>query len=150
MSKKSVILLACLVLVPFVIYFLWPSDESRIKKLLGEESRSIEKKDIDAVMSKVSFNYRDDYGMTYLYVKKTLKAVFKRMSNIQVESEDLKITVKEDTATAEVGVSIIATIGAETGYVLGDAANPARLRISLEKERAKWLVAKVEGLPYKY
>jgi hypothetical protein len=55
--------------LPIILYLLWPSDESRIKKLFKEGSQAIEKKELDAVMSKVSFNYRDGYGFTYLYIK---------------------------------------------------------------------------------
>lgn len=150
MSKKSIAIILFLIAAPVIVYFLWPSDESRIKKLFREGSKAIEKKDIDTVMSKVSFNYRDDYGMTYLSIMETMKSVFKKMNHIEIEYENLKINVKDDTATADVDISIIATIGADTGYVLGDAAKPAHLRFSLEKERAKWLVTKTEGLPYGY
>lgn len=150
MSKKSIAIILFLIAAPVIVYFLWPSDESRIKKLFREGSKAIEKKDIDTVMSKVSFNYRDDYGMTYLSIMETMKSVFKKMNHIEIEYENLKINVKDDTATADVDISIIATIGADTGYVLGDAAHPAHLRFYLEKERAKWLVTKTEGLPYGY
>jgi hypothetical protein len=64
MSKKTVMSLAVLILSPLIIYFLWPSDESRIKKLFREGAKAIELEKIDDVMSKVSFNYTDDHGLT--------------------------------------------------------------------------------------
>ena len=70
MSKKSIILIFILILSPIIIYFLWPSDESRIKKLIKEGAAAVEKEEIDNVMSKVSFNYQDDRGMTYILIKK--------------------------------------------------------------------------------
>jgi hypothetical protein len=147
--NKKIIVLSFLIAVAVVIFFLfYPSDESRIKKLISEGSRAIEKEDIDAVMSKVSYNYRDEYGFTYLYIRESMKSVFQRLENIKVEYENLKIVVRDKTAEADMDVRIIATIGNETGYVLGDMPNPVYLRFTLEKERTKWLVTKTDGLPF--
>ena len=44
MSKKSAILTFLLIISPVLIYFLWPSDESRIKKLVKEGATAVEKK----------------------------------------------------------------------------------------------------------
>lgn len=150
MSKKSIALLFLLIIAPVILYILWPSDESRIRKLFKEGSRAIEKKDLDAVMSKISFNYRDEYGLTYLYIKESMKYVFQQMNDTRIEYEDLKIKVNNKTATADMDVRIIATIGNDTGYILGDLAKPLHLKFSLEKERTKWLVAKTEGLPFNF
>ena len=147
MSRKSLILLFILFLLPVIIYLLWPSDESRIKKLFKEGSAAIEKEDLEAVMSKVSFNYQDEYGFNYLYIKETMKYLFKQMNDIKVEYENLRINVTDKTATADMDVMVLATISGNTGYVLGDLAKPAHLKFTLEKERSKWSVIKTEGLP---
>ncbi len=139
-----------LIAVPVIIYFLWPSDESRIKKLFREGSVALEKKDLDAVMSKVSFNYRDEYGFTYLYIKETMKHLFMKMSDIKIEYENLHINIADKTATADMDVRIIATIGNDTGYILGDLPKPVHLKFTLEKERTKWLVTKTDGLPFNF
>lgn len=147
MSKKTILLIFLVILVPIFLYFLFPSDMSRIKKLFREGAVAIEKEDIETVMSKVSFNYRDDYGFTYLYLKESMKKVFQQLSDIKIEYENLKIAVGENTASAELDVRVIATMGSDTGYILGDMPNPARLKFTLEKERTKWLITKTEGLP---
>ena len=150
MSKKSIILLSLIIVLPVILYFLWPSDESRIKKLFKEGSKAIEKKDIDASMSKISYNYTDEYGLTYLLIKESMKSVFQRMNDIKIEYENLNIKVDDEKATADMDVRIIATIGNDTGYILGDLPKPAHLRFTLEKERTKWLVTKTEGLPFNF
>jgi hypothetical protein len=149
-SKKSVILLSLVIVLPVILYFLWPSDENRIKKLFREGSKAIEKKDINTSMSKISFNYSDEYGLTYLLIKESMKSVFQRMNDIKVEYENLNIKVDGEKATADMDVRIIATIGNDTGYILGDLPKPAHLRFTLEKERTKWLVTKTEGLPFNF
>jgi hypothetical protein len=147
MSKKSLIILFGVFLLPVIIYFLWPSDESRIKKLFKAGSAAIEKEDLETVMSKVSFNYQDDHGLNYLYIKEMMKYVFQQMNDIEVEYENIVIAINDKKATADMDVRVVATIGAGTGYVLGDLPKPAHLKFTLEKERTKWLVIKTEGLP---
>jgi hypothetical protein len=150
LSKKSIALLFLLIITPIILYLLWPSDESRIKKLFNEGSRAIEKEDLDGVMSKVSFNYSDEYGLTYLYLKESMKSVFQQMSDIKIEYENLNIKVNDKIAKADMDVRIIATIGNDTGYIFGDLPKPVHLKFTLEKERTKWLVTKTEGLPFKF
>ncbi len=143
--RLRLILLLFLILVPAIVYLLWPSDEGRIKRLFKEGAEAVESRDIDAVMSKVSYNYRDDYGMTYLYIKEMLKRQFGMLSDIEVEYEDLRIEVSKDRASAELSVRVIATVGNERGYIIGDIKTPLRLRFTLDKERTRWLIVKTEG-----
>jgi hypothetical protein len=148
MSKKTIALTFLIIVLPVVVYLLLPSDASRIKKLFRQGTEAIEKKDIDAVMSKVSFNYRDEYGFTYLYVRESMKSLFQRMTDIKVEYENLIVNVKGKSATAEIDVRVIASIGDNTGYIMGDVSKPVHLTFTLEKERTKWLIVKTEGLPF--
>ncbi|MBI5188286.1 MAG: hypothetical protein HZA07_04340 [Nitrospirae bacterium] len=149
-SKKSIALLSLIIIAPIILYLLWPSDEGRIKRLFKEGSKAVEREDLDNVMSKVSFNYRDDYGLTYLYIKESMKSVFEQMSDIKIEYENLEIKVNDATATADMDVRVIATIGNDTGYIVGELPKPVHLKFILEKERTKWLVTKTEGLPFNF
>src|SRR6266498_4542571 len=149
-SMRKVIITLLLFLVPaLTLYILWPSDEGRIKKLFKEGAGSMESEDPGGVMAKVSFNYRDEYGMTYLTLRETLEREFKRISDVHVEYDDLKIQVFKNGASkgalAEMDVRVVATIGSETGYIAGDVKKPLHLRFALEKERMKWLIVKTEG-----
>lgn len=147
-KKEPLLIFYILFAFMFLAYLLWPSDESSIKKLFKEGSEAIEREDLDAVMSKVSFNYQDESGMNYLYLKKSIKSVFQQVSDIKVEYEDLKLEINNNSAKAGVDVRILATIGNETGYILGDLAKPIHLIFTLEKEKTRWLVTKTEGLPH--
>jgi hypothetical protein len=146
MSKKSIALLALLILFPIVLYVLRPSDEGRIKKLFREGARAVEAGRVEDVMSLVSYNYADEYGLSYLGLKQGFERTFKEMAGIQVEYEIKDISIKDKNATAALDVRVIATHGQDTGYFVGDAARPAHLKFSLEKERMKWLISSVEGL----
>ncbi len=145
MNKKRIISLFSLLVMIIAAYLLWPSDESRIRKLFKEGAAAVESGDLDGVMAKVSFNYRDDHGMTYLSLKETLKREFQQLSDIGVEYGDLKIRVSDNTAVAELDVRVVATSGNETGYIIGDIKTPFPLRFTLDKERTKWLIVRAEG-----
>lgn len=138
MKKISVVL--SLFVLALIAYLFWPSDESRIKKLFKEGAKAVESGDIDGIMAKVSYNYRDDYGMSYITLKEQLKRQFATLSDIDVEYEDLKIDVTGDAATAELKLRVVATIGKETGYILGDIKTPLVLKVTLAKEHTKWLI----------
>ena len=146
MKKKKMVVLFSILIAVLAAYLLWPSDERRIRKLIKEGAKAVESGDLDGVMAKISFNYRDDYGMTYLSLKETLKREFQRLSDIGVEYEDLKIRVSDNTALAELNVRVIATSGDETGYLIGDIRSPSPLRLTLDKERTKWLIVKAKGV----
>jgi hypothetical protein len=145
MSKKSIVLLALLIVMPVVIYFIWPSDESRIKKLFREGAKAVEARKVEDVMSKISFNYSDDQGLTYLFIKDGMEKTFRGLDSLQVEYEIKEIRVKDQTAIAELDLRAIASRGQDAGYILGDAARPVHVKFYLEKERTKWLVVKTEG-----
>jgi len=150
MSRKSLIILALIILGPVIVYFLWPSDESRIRKLFRGGAKAIEQEKIDEVMAAVSFNYTDEYGLTYLYIKKGMMRVFERMESIKVEYEITRLEIKDAGAAAELDIRVIASEGNDTGYAVGDAARPVHMKFTLEKQRTTWLVIRTEGLPLNF
>ena len=146
MSRKSIILLLIFLIPSVVIYHLWPSDESRIKKLVKQTAVAFETENTGAVMSVISFNYTDNYNLSYLLLKKNLERRFKTFSAIKVEYENLKIEASADLpgrATVWMDVRVIATQGETTGYFIGDFNEPARFILELEKNPAKkWLIVR--------
>ncbi|MDP2158594.1 MAG: hypothetical protein Q8K68_12905 [Nitrospirota bacterium] len=51
MSRKTIILLVLLIISPVIVYLLWPSDESRIKKLFREGTKAVQQEKLDEVMA---------------------------------------------------------------------------------------------------
>ena len=150
MSRKSVVFLVVLIMTPVIVYLFWPSDESRIRKLFHEGARAVEQENIDEVMSRVSFNYTDEYGLTYLYLREVMTRVFQRMDSVKVEYEIIRIDIRDSAATVELDLRVIASHGSNTGYAVGDAARPVRMTFRLDKERTKWLVVNTKGLPLNF
>lgn len=146
MSRKSIIFLALLIISPVIIYFLWPTDEGRIRKLFKEGAKAVEARKADDVMSRISYTYTDRHGLSYLALKQGMEREFRRMSNIRIEYEITQIEVRDKAATAGIDVRVIASYGKDTGYVVGDAARPAHLSFSLEKGPTGWLIESSEGI----
>lgn len=149
MSKKAVAFILLLILAPIAIYLFWPSDQNRIRKLVKEGSLAVEKEDIDKAMSLVSFNYADDLGLNYVYLRKLLEREFAALSEIDVEYENLEVEVNKggETATAAFALRVIAASGGRKGYFFGDMKGPVRLKLDLEKGPARnWLVIGASGL----
>lgn len=134
-----------LMALPVAIY-LWPSDETRIRKLIKEGALVVEREDLDGLMSKVSFNYRDEYGLSYLLLKDVIKREFGYYSDIDVEYENLAVRVDKDRATATLDLRVLASTGTLRGYIFGDLREPLRLKLELEKgSMRKWLVLNSSG-----
>jgi transcriptional regulator of nitric oxide reductase len=146
MGKRRILLLLLAVCTACAVYLFFPSDESRIQRLFREGAKAFESKDLDRVMSRVSFNYRDEYGMTYLSIREFIKRKFEAISDIEVEYDVPEIRVERERAEAVLSVRVTATSGNETGYIIGDIKNPLRLRFTLEKELTRWLIVKTDGL----
>ena len=150
MSRKTLTLIVALVIAPVIVYFVWPSDEARIRKLIREGARAVEEEKIEEVMAPVSFNYADDRGATYLLIKEAMTRFFRNMDNIKVEYEIARIAITKQTAEAELDLRVVASSGADTGYIMGDISRPLHMKFVLEKERASWLIVKATGLPRYY
>lgn len=146
MNRRTIIFLVILIIAPVIVYVVWPSDESRIRKLFLQGAEAVEQEKIDEVMARVSFNYADEYGFTYLLIKEGMTKLFQSMDNIKIEYEITRIEITEKTAVAELDLLVLATHGSDTGYIAGDLSKPFHMKFSLEKERTTWLVTKTEGL----
>lgn len=140
MNRKSLVIVCLLVCLAGALIVFWPTDERRIRVLLREGIEAVESENIDAVMSRVSFNYRDDHGLTYLTLREWLKAQFQAFTEIDVQEGDLSVSVSGDKATAVLSARVLATEGSMRGYVVGDPKEPARLTFVLARERSRWLI----------
>lgn len=146
MKRWIVIFLTLSVLCLISIYVLYPTDERRIIRIINNSEDAIVEKNIDKLMEYVSYNYRDDYGSSYIQIKKILQTVLSRLNDIKIERTITKISLRENFAEAELDVRVIASEGENRGYIIGDAGQAAAIKIFFEKSSYKWLIIKVEGV----
>jgi hypothetical protein len=144
MGSNSRISLALLLIAVTAWYVFYPSDKKRIKKVIDNSTQAIIKKDIDELMDHVSFNYRDEYGGTYLLFKKRMEGVFARFEDIEIEADIMGVNVDNDQADARLRMSAVVTEGTDRGYIIGDGGTDEDVKVYLEKSPYEWKVFKVE------
>ncbi|MBI5675151.1 MAG: hypothetical protein HZC48_04865 [Nitrospirae bacterium] len=129
-----------------VAFVLYPTDEKRIRRVIAGSEDALIKKDLDGLFEYISYNYRDDYGNSYLILKKRMQIVFNRLNDIEIEKNLMGITVLDKTAEAELNVRVIASEGEAREYIIGDAVAWQEIKVYFEKSPYKWKIVKVAGL----
>ena len=143
--RRYISLFGLLFICAVAIYLFYPTDEKRIREVINNCEEAIVSEDIDELMKLLSYNYMDDYGNSYLQIKGKMQTVFRRLNEIEVERDIVKISIAEDHAEAELSVRVIASEGEDRGYIIGNAGTADRIKVFFEKSPYKWLITKVEG-----
>jgi len=138
--------LVFLTIVIICILIFFPTDKKRIWKVIVTSEKAIIDEELDGLMDNISYNYRDEYGGTYLLIKRRMEAVFKRLDNIEAEVQLVRISVDKKQAEAEINVKVTASYGEDRSYIVGDPANWQNMKIYLKKSPYTWEVIKVSGL----
>ena len=115
-------------------------------RVIQESGEAVLLEDIDKLMGFISYNYRDKYDNGYIQIKEIASNVFKRLSDIEIEKDIIKISTGEDTAEALLSVRVIASESEERGYIIGDAGRAETIKLFFEKSPHNWLITAVEGL----
>lgn len=156
MKRRYSIFAAIIFFFVVAAYFLFPTDENRIRKTIRKSEQAFTSEDVDRIMELVSYNYSDAFGNNYLRLKKTLQTVFKRLDDIDIEKTITGITVDGKRAETELDVRVIASSSSragqseyDRGYILGDAGEAARIKVYFEKPSYTWLITGVEGIDKK-
>ncbi len=138
--KKLIAVITIVIALPVILYMVLPSDRKRIRNLIYEGREAAVRKDLDGVMSPVSYNYRDRYGFSYLYLKETFKSLFGRVDSFEIEISSLRIKVDEKKAEARFNLTVRTITDGRESYLLGSEGFPDSVVLTLEKERLKWKV----------
>ncbi len=125
---------------------LFPSEKKRIKKVIYNCKEAVIMEDIADLMEYISFNYNDEYGGSYLQLKKRVELTFKRFHDFDISIDIMKIAIDGKGATTDLEVSVIASEGNERGYLVGDAGGPQDVKVYFEKSAYEWQVVKIEGV----
>ncbi len=146
MSRRSYFFVLALSLCVIAVFVFYPTDKKRIRKVINSSGEAVIHEDIDGFMRYISYNYNDDYGGSYLFLRKRLEIVFKTLDDIDVEKDIMKISVRETQAQAELRVRVIASKGDNRGYIIGDAGKTQTIKVYFEKSPYKWKIIKVDGV----
>ncbi len=144
MKRYGYIFIPIFVIVLAIV--LLPSEKKRIKKIIHNCREAVIMEDIAGLMEYISFNYHDEYGGTYLQMKKRAELAFRRFDDFDISVGIMNIAIDEKEATTYLKVSIIASDGNNRGYLVGDAEGPQDIEVYLDKSVYEWKVVKIKGV----
>lgn len=132
------------------------SDQVQIQTLLTDAKAAIEQKNIRRVMSYVSRNYHDHYGLNYDSLKLQVVQALRTEDNYQIVLENTLIETAKETATVRTRVTVL--LGSATNGGL-EPVFKKDVTLHLQKEKAKrflilpsmaWRVTSISGLPNEF
>ena len=142
--KKFLPLMVVAAVAAVIVFF--PTEQKRIRKVMRGAVEAVMREDVDGLMEHISFNYRDAHGGSYLLVKKKTEAAFRRYNSLDISADIVDLRVEGSAAAVYLKVSIIASDGANRGYILGDAGKAMDVRVDLEKSPYEWKIINAEGV----
>jgi MFS superfamily sulfate permease-like transporter len=147
-GKGFIIILVLLALVCIVfIRPLLTSEEARIRKGVTEGVEAMEAKDLEKCLRHVSLHYKDEYGLTYLSVKRLLTHIFREFDAFDIDLKNLSITLLDkEAASASFDLKVKVNYRGQKVYLLGSMRFPNHITMSFVKEGRRWKVTQAEGV----
>jgi|GEM_PF-3899000 len=148
MSKiKLVVLIIIAVIVAYVLFsYFFGSDKDKIKDIIFELQESIMRESMDGTFSDVSLQYQDESGIKYLPARFIMSKFFEHTDQINIRIPDIRITVQDDEATAEISVILTGYSSGKNHYILGEPDNPVLIDIGLEKGLTGWKIHSTKNI----
>jgi ketosteroid isomerase-like protein len=149
-SRKTAITI-CVILAAVGCYLLVSNllltDEARIRRVIYQGKAAVEKKDIEGVMSQVSREYQDDYGLNKVAIMMIFQRVFKEFDSIAIKIEEMRIEINEKNQ-GQAFLLTWATVSDQdkTRYLVGSPEEPHQVTFLLAKEGGTWRVIKAAGV----
>lgn len=141
---KRIIVISVVIIALIIILF--PTEKKRINKVIKKGSEAILNEDIDSFMDVVALSYKDDYGGSYLYMKKRVERVLSRFDDFEIIIGNMGTTLEDKTAIVDLRVSIIASEGEKRAYLIGDAGGHKAVKVFFVKEPFNWKLERIEGI----
>ena len=143
--KRIIAAAIFLLIVTIIAVKLIPTDRNRIRKVIAESKSAVREEDIQGVMRGVSYNYHDHFGGSYAQIKQRLKLLFNRYDDFDVSVDTMGVHIKENSAAADLKVSVRASMENNREYLIGDALSAQDMKVYLEKTPSlKWEIIRVD------
>ena len=120
-------------------------DEDRIREMMKEAGRLIEKKDIPSLMSLLSDDYTDDKGRDKIQTGSMVQTYFQEFRGIVIHSLGTRIDeLEEGAARIRTDAAISSGAAKALRKLVPVSTDNYRFRIELIKEQDRWLIRYAE------
>jgi hypothetical protein len=135
-----------IIVIAALVFIFFPSEKKRISSVIDKGRAAIINEDPDSFMDIVALSYKDDFGGSYLYMKKRVEQLFRRFDGFEVGIDNMGTTLEDKTAIVDLRVSMIASEGENRAYLIGDAGGHQAVKLFFVKEPYNWKLERIEGI----
>ncbi len=135
-----------IIVIAALVFIFFPSEKKRISTVIEKGSEAIIHEDVDSFIDIVALSYNDDYGGSYLYMKKRVERLFGRFDDFEIAIDNMGATIEDKTASVDLRVSMIASEGDKRAYLIGDAGGHQAIRVFFVKAPYNWKLERIEGI----
>lgn len=150
MKKTVWIAIAIIVIVAGFMLYPRGTDEEQIRNVIKAGAQAIEKKQIGGTLKPVSRKYKDSRGLSYLAIRAIMTRLFAHYSEIDISYSIIKLVITDDSATADLSMTVVIVKNGKPAYLLGSASKPGTLVLVLKKTVLDWTVIEVKDLKLIY
>lgn len=153
MNKKIIIITVLgIIILAAAISSFWKSD---VEKLLAESIEAIESENAPLLLSLLSTDYIEQYGLTQKSIEENLQRLFAQFDDIKIMTSDIDaVEQQNNVALITFKVKVVATVS-DTGkkgpldisvysnsryYLVGSPTQSGTVSLQLVKEQGKWKI----------
>ncbi len=158
-SKKTIMLLAVLVLTAMVLMFLATggsdsvSEEQKVAALIEVMAEAAEKRDVKVMRAHLSRSYKDSRGRDHEAMNQLITIHYLRKGKISVylASKEVEVDYTADPLKAKAKVRAVITRGAAAGKLPGgipESGDALTFQVEMTREGDEWMLTSAvwEGL----
>jgi hypothetical protein len=144
--KAAFVLIAGIAVVGIVFARHYFSAEQVVKRRLLRARDAFEKEKLLGAISPFDKEYRDDYGGDWESVAGQVKTVMDSYDDLDLSIDIISITSLGEEIRMAIAFRLVATEGADRGYLLGGPDEPCRAILVWRKKSAGWMIVTTTDL----
>ncbi len=132
--------------------YLFSSDEKRIKKVISQAEKAVEKKNLPQMMKCLSPRYTDDFGHNYATLQRNLKQLFEYTGPIKVAVDylDIEVDIEKRSAIAYFLAKVTSRVAGQKIDLVKEFCGSDRFVARLQKINGQWKIRSVKTLEYTF
>ena len=141
MTRKLLLgILAVLATGLIIGVLLLPNDIKKIEQSLAKGRRAMDEENVTKIMSLISRDYSDTYGLTFGSLRSIFARTFFQVDSIDVRYTIHAITLHKKTATVSIDITVSGIMTNTRHFIVGGEDTPQRLKLTYTKEGFFWHV----------
>ncbi len=141
MKKLIPVLLIIAIIVTGIVFILFqPDGQTKITNVLKKGSCAINDESTSKIMSLVSQEYKDTFGLTYEALRSIFIRTFYQIDSLNVRYSIIKINLNNNLATVIIDINVTGVLTGGKQDIVGNSNNPERLTLTFTKKRFKWSI----------